>query len=93
MTRTLVRVTATAAAALVVAGCGAQTVDVKKVEQSIQSGVKKQNGIDVTVHCPDSVDWKTGGTFTCDVTQSDGTRNTATVTMTSNDGHMTWKVG
>ena len=86
------RVGLTAAVALAVAGCGAQTVDVKKVEDNIKSGVKKQNGIDVTVDCPDSVDWKTGSTFTCDVTRADGTKSTAIVKMTSDDGHVSWTV-
>jgi hypothetical protein len=92
MTRTWLRVALAAAGALAVAGCGAQTVDIKKVEDNIESGVKEQNGVDVTVDCPDSVDWKTGSTFTCDVTQSDGTKNTAIVKMTSDDGHVTWTV-
>ncbi|MDX6325115.1 MAG: hypothetical protein QOK15_1469 [Nocardioidaceae bacterium] len=92
MTRTLIRVGLAAASVLAVAGCGAQTVDVHKLESSIKAGVKDQNGIDVTVNCPDSVDWKTGGTFSCDVTQADGTKHTATVTMTSNDGKLHWSV-
>jgi hypothetical protein len=93
MAKTLVRVSLAAVSVLLVAGCGAQTVDVDKVEKDIKDGVKEQNNIDVTVNCPHSVDWKTGGQFSCDVTQPDGTKSKATVTMTSDDGKVSWKVG
>jgi PBP1b-binding outer membrane lipoprotein LpoB len=93
MTKTLVRVPLALVGVLFVAGCGAQTVDVTKVEKNIKDGVKQQNNLDVTVNCPDSVDWRTGGRFTCAVTQPDGTKNTATVTMKSDDGDVSWKVG
>jgi hypothetical protein len=78
---------------LALAGCGAQTVDVQKVEDNIRSGVKQQNGLDVTVNCPDSVTWKTGGSFSCDVVRPDGTTSKATVKMTSDHGDIAWKVG
>ncbi len=93
MRKALVRATVTAAGALLLVGCGAQTVDIGKIEDNITSGVKEQNEIDVEVDCPDSVDWKTGDTFTCDVVEADGTKSEATVKMTSDDGDVEWKVG
>jgi PBP1b-binding outer membrane lipoprotein LpoB len=93
MRKTLIRATVAATGALLLAGCGAQTVDIGKVEDNIKTGVKEQNDVDVDVNCPDSVDWKTGGTFTCDVVQPDGTKSEATVKMTSDDGEVEWKVG
>lgn len=74
-------------------GCGASTIDGSKVEKNIVSGVKKQNGIDVTAKCPDSVKIKVGGTFTCDVSDAKGNSAKATVTMKDDQGNVTWKVG
>ena len=92
MQQTLIRAMAAAVGAVVLAGCGAQSVDIDKVEDTIKSGVKDQNGVDVDVKCPDSVDWKKGGSFECDVVENDGTKHTATVEMKDDDGQVSWKV-
>jgi hypothetical protein len=93
MRTALIQATAAAAGALVLAGCGAQTVDIGKVEDDIKSNIKEQNNVDVDVTCPDSVDWKTGESFSCDVVQDDGTKAKATVEMVNDDGEVKWSVG
>jgi hypothetical protein len=79
-----------AAALLVLTGCGVSEVDVDAVQDDIVSGVKDQLNEDVTVDCPDQVDWKTGGTFQCEVKDSDGNTRQAKVTMADDDGNVEW---
>jgi hypothetical protein len=77
-------------ALVVLTGCGVSEVDIDVVEDDIVSGVKDQLGQDVTVDCPDQVDWKTGETFTCDVEDSDGNTREADVKMVNDDGDVEW---
>ena len=79
-------------ALLALTACGVTSVDVPKLEQNITDGVKKQAGVDAKVDCPDNVDWKTGGTFTCDVAIEGGQTQKATVTMVDDKGNVKWSL-
>ncbi len=79
------------AALLMLTSCGVSEVDIPVVESSIKDGVKEQLDADATVDCPDQVDWKKGGTFTCDVEGVEGTSK-ATVTMTDDEGNVEWEL-
>ncbi len=75
------------AAALAVAGCGEQRIDVEKSAKLIQSAVEDQVGSDVkAIKCPEEVKVEAKATFTCAVTGRDGTTGTATVTQTDGKG-------
>ena len=85
--------TAFAAAGLaLLTACGATSVDIPVVEDNIKQGIKEQNDVDVSVDCPNEVDWKKGESFTCDVEEPDGTISKATVTMKDDDGNVSWKI-
>lgn len=81
-----------ATAVLVLAGCGVTEVDTAAVEKSIVDEVGKDLGTEVTADCPDQVDWQTGETFTCDVTDTRGTTRQATVTMMDDGGNVEWSL-
>jgi hypothetical protein len=87
------RIAAAAAGVLLLAACGVSEVDIPALEKEIKSGVKEQNGIDVTVECPDQVDWEKGKSFECDVSDEQGTTKKATVTMKDDEGKVAWQVG
>jgi len=79
-------------ALLALTACGVTSVDVPALEKNITEEVKKQTGADATVSCPDNVDWKKGGTFTCDVAVKGGTTQKATVTMVDDKGNVKWSL-
>jgi hypothetical protein len=96
VTRTLSLVTA-AAGVLLLAGCSASvstsnTLDNAKLQDEIKSGIERQiPKADVTsVSCPDDVEIKKGGTFTCTVAASGGSTGTVDVTMTDDEGNVHW---
>jgi hypothetical protein len=81
-----------AAALLTLTACGVTEVDIDAVEENITSEVKDQLDADVTVDCPDQVDWETGESFTCDVAAEEGTTRQANVTMVDDDGNVRWEL-
>ena len=83
----------TAAGLFLLTSCGATTVDIPVVEKSIEDGVRDQEDVEVSVDCPDEVDWKKGETFECDVKEPGGGTSKATVVMKDDDGNVSWKVG
>ena len=87
MLKTAIAVTAL----LMLTSCGVSEVDIPVVESSIKDGVKEQLDADASVDCPDQVDWKKGGTFTCDVEGVEGTKE-AVVTMTDDEGNVKWEL-
>jgi hypothetical protein len=98
-TRAISRVSAGVAVVLL-AGCSAsvgtsKTLDTSKLEDEIQSGIEsKVQGVDVTsVSCPDDVEIKQGGKFTCTATASTGASRTVDVTMTDDQGNVHWELG
>lgn len=71
-----------------------QEVDVAMVESEIESGYAEQSGQRVSVDCPSSVEWDTGGTFKCAVTTRGGgdPLGVAVVSMQNDDGEWFWEV-
>ncbi|MCW3038815.1 MAG: hypothetical protein JWM31_720, partial [Solirubrobacterales bacterium] len=61
--------------------------DSGKAEDLIKKAVVNDAGAKIkSVDCPGDKTAKKGGTFTCQVTGADGTKGSALVTMTSDDG-------
>ena len=81
-----------AAALLALTACGVTEVDIDTVEENITTEVKEQLGTDVTVDCPDQVDWETGESFTCDVADDQGTTRQAKVEMVDDEGNVEWEL-
>lgn len=79
-------------ALMALTACGVTSVDVPALEKNITDEVKKQAGADATVDCPDQVDWKKGGTFTCDVAVKGGQTQKATVKMVDDKGNVEWNL-
>jgi len=80
------------AVAGLLAGCG-KTLDGASIEGQIADGIGNQAGGTWTVSCPDSVDAKLGGTFTCEAKSEDGQTVTVDVTQDDDQGNVTWSVG
>lgn len=83
-----------ALSATMLAGCSSvRTLDSNEVEQLISAGLTEQINGSYAVTCPDSIEAKTGATFTCDV-KDNTTGDTAVVTGTQTDdqGKFDWKV-
>ena len=71
--------------AVVMAGCGSDTVDASKAEEGIESSDLSTSTTEITsASCPDDVEKEKGKTFTCDVKLSGGGTAKVTVTETSN---------
>ena len=86
--RTLGTVLAVAGAVLL-AGCGATSIDTAKAERFIKATVAGQVGAKVkSVGCPSGKTAKKGATFTCTVTGADGTKGDALVTERDNKGNV-----
>ncbi|WP_381217645.1 DUF4333 domain-containing protein [Streptomyces incanus] len=62
------------------------------VEQEIRTGVEQQLGMAVTVDCPSSVSVRTGESFQCVVTGSDGSAAMADVTVQNGQGEFVWRL-
>jgi predicted small secreted protein len=78
----------------VLAGCSTvRTLNTEDVQKAISDGLTAQLKGAYTVTCPDNIEAKTGGTFTCDV-KDNATTDTAVVTgtLTDDQGKFTWKV-
>lgn len=88
----MVRLLLGAAALMVLTGCGGPDPDIPAIEQEIKAGIHDQVGTSVTVDCPDSIEWRTGGEFHCFADEKDGTRHRVTVSMENDDGDATWVV-
>jgi hypothetical protein len=78
-------------AAVALAGCGSTTIDKKKAEdlarQVADSGTVKTKSIS----CPSNVKVKRGGTFSCDLVYTDGTKGTITLHMNDDKGNVSTK--
>ena len=88
----MLRRTLAATTLLLLAGCGVTEVDIDALEDDIVMEVKAQTGTDVTARCPDQVDWKAGGSFTCEVESDDGTTRQVDVEMLDDDGQVKWNL-
>jgi len=76
-------------AAVALAACGESTIDAEKGETFIRGVVVKQVGARVAaVGCPNDVKTKKGGTFTCTVRGTDGSKGDVLVTQRDEDGNV-----
>ena len=78
-------------AVLLLGACTPSEVDVAGLEKEIVADVHEQMGQTVTVDCPGSVAWHSGGSFTCGVTTATGQKVKADVTM-NDAGDVTWEL-
>jgi hypothetical protein len=69
-----------------------KTLNIGKAETEIAKGIQQQTGVTVKVNCPSDVKIKSGKTFTCKATRTDGPPLNVDVTMQDNKGNITWKV-
>lgn len=82
------------AAALLLAGCSSAEADVGLIEDEIADGLVEQvNARGVTVDCPDSIAWETGGEFHCFAEDRAGRSSRVTVHMENDEGEWSWVVG
>lgn len=79
------------ATALMLTGCST-TIDVSKIETSVQDGLAEQVGGEWTVTCPDSMDVQAGLTTNCMATSADGQTLDINVTQDDDQGNVTWEV-
>ncbi|MGI8730910.1 MAG: DUF4333 domain-containing protein [Solirubrobacteraceae bacterium] len=76
-------------AAVAVAGCGEQRIDVDETAKFAKSAVAKQIGSAVEkVDCPDKVAVKADDAFTCSVVGADGTRGDARFVQKDDEGNL-----
>jgi hypothetical protein len=75
--------------ALALVACTNQ-IDSSKVEASIHETSKTKGLPLASISCPAGVKIEKGRTFKCNVTDAQGTAATVTVTMTDNDGTISW---
>jgi hypothetical protein len=71
-------------------GCGETVIDSTKTEEQLESGLKKEQGLDVTsADCPSDVQVTPGDSFTCTVTIKGGETRTATLKIRNKDADLT----
>ena len=68
------------------------TLDVSRVEQTIEEGVLKQADTSVTATCPDPLSGQVGDTRTCSIEDDYGNTNLVDVTIQNNNGDIVWQV-
>jgi hypothetical protein len=79
----------TVMASLVATGCGETTIDSEKAQSFISKTVSEQAGVKVkSVTCPDDIKGEKGGTFTCVVTATDGTKGDVKVVQRDDEGNV-----
>jgi hypothetical protein len=62
------------------------------VQDKLQQGLTEQLGGEYTVTCPSDIPVQSGGTFTCDVTSTDGSTAKINVTQNDDQGNLTWEI-
>jgi hypothetical protein len=81
------------ASSVLVAACGATTVDVDAVEKSVRESIDGPGSVKVDmVDCPDDQEAKVGKTFTCTYDLTDGTSGEVTVSVADEQGTGRWDV-
>lgn len=77
-------------------GCSVSTtdeLDIPKIEEEIQKGVKEQADLDVTADCPDDVEIEVDYSFECEVTPESGEKpEKAKVTIKDDEGLIEWEI-
>jgi hypothetical protein len=67
--------------------------DIPAIEHQIRTGIREQTGEKVTVKCPDTIAWHTGGEFHCFATNRAGNSVRVTVSMENDQGDASWVLG
>lgn len=81
------------AAAVALAGCGEERIDIDKTAAFIKGAVAKRTGSPVRkVDCPQTVVVQASETFTCAVIGTDGTRGNARLTQKDAQGSLSYSV-
>ena len=81
------------ASSVMVAACGAPTVDTGSVEKNVKSTINGQGSVEVaSVDCPKDPVAKAGKTFICSFELTDGSKGAITVTVADADGTARWTV-
>jgi hypothetical protein len=74
---------------LALSACGSDTLNTDKGERLIRAEIEKVTGVHgVTITCPDDVEAKTGGEFTCQARAADGTREPVAVRQKDEKGNV-----
>ena len=68
------------------------TLDVSRVEKTIENGVLQQGGFHLTASCPDPLAGQVGDTRTCQIVDDSGTTALVDVTIQNSNGDIVWKV-
>ena len=68
------------------------SIDVSKIETSVQDGLAEQVGGEWTVTCPDSMEVQAGLTTNCLATSTTGETLDINVTQDDDQGNVTWEV-
>jgi hypothetical protein len=76
--------------ALATAACGSDTVNAGMVEAGVEKSLSTATAKVSSVSCPDDVEKKEGGTFTCAAELEGGGKAKVKVTQTSNAGDYTY---
>ncbi|MEO8323167.1 MAG: DUF4333 domain-containing protein, partial [Actinomycetota bacterium] len=69
-----------------------KTLEGGDIEKQVAGDVKDQNGVDVEVVCPDDIEAKEGGAFTCTATDDQGQEVPIDVEQTDAEGNVTWQM-
>jgi len=78
---------------VLLAGCGATTVDVAAVEKNVRDTIDGPGSVKVdTVDCPEDQEATVGKTFTCTYDLADGSSGEVTVSVADEDGTGRWDV-
>jgi hypothetical protein len=76
--------------AVIVGGCGNDTVDADKVESQIEQNLSSATAKIASVSCPEGVEEKEGAKFTCEAKLGGGGKALVAVTLTSDRGDATY---
>lgn len=81
------------ASSVLVAACGANTVDVAAVEKNVRNTIDGPGSVKVdTVDCPEDQEAAVGTTFTCSYDLTDGSSGEITVSVADEEGAGRWDV-
>jgi hypothetical protein len=81
------------AAAGTFSACGKQQLNTDKLETEIKSGIERQTDVKIrSVECPKR-EVKTGDTFNCKATATDGDTADVKVTQQDEEGNVRWRLG
>lgn len=87
----MLRLLGLATGVLLLAGCSSEEVDSTRIEQVVERQLGRQVGGDVSVRCPEGVEWRTGEDFHC-VARLGGRQGRVEVTMETDAGDISWEL-